>query len=363
VGPTATAWPEAEAKFAQNLSGTTSVAAGFMGSDLASSIDLGGSRVLWLFGDTFWATAAGQSRNQCRFIRNCIGLQTGSYDLSAATLTFYAGIEPDGTGTTPGSFFPEIGPADWAWISAGCMIDDKLLLIGSNVQPAAGDFPFRGAGARAYLVDNPADEPADWIMSPIPAPFTTSGPVPGIHVLDGGDGYIYGFGRGGDPWEGMYAVRWQRDEAKAGRLMNPQWWRGDVYGWDNTPQHGPRAARPPVAVLAPLIGAEGSVHQHSDSTWVTIQTPGIGATSLAYATSATLSGPFTTLTTFYTPPESGDPLYDIYAGKGHAEQTWSGKSADDVVCTYVVSIKAGGGGDIYNDTNVYFPRVVKVTGF
>lgn len=362
MSPTASPWPEAEAKFAQNMSGTTSVAAGFMGSDLASSIDLGGTRVLWLFGDSFWATAAGQTRQQAKFIRNCIALQTGSYDLSAATLTFYAGIEPDGTGTTPGSFFPEIGPADWAWISTGCMIDDKLLLIGSNVQPATGDFPFRGAGTRAYLVDNPASVPSAWIMSPLSTPFTTSSPLPGIQLLDAGDGYIYGFGRGADAWEGMYTMRWLRDDAKAGRLMNPQWWRGSTLGWSNTPQYGGRINAQPSPVLQPLIGAEGSVHKRSNNAWVTIQSPAIGATDLAYATSTALSGPFGTLTSFYTPPESGNPLYDVYAGKGHAEQTWAGKATNDIVCTYAVNIKAGSGGDIYSDPAVYFPHVVKVTG-
>jgi hypothetical protein len=362
MSPTATPWPEAEAKFAQNLSGSTSVAAGFMGSDLASSIDLGGTRVLWLFGDTFWATAAGQTRSQCRFIRNTVALQTGSYDFSAATLTFYAGIEPDGTGSTPGSFFPEIGPADWAWISTGCMLDDKLLLIGANIQPADGIFPFRGAGARVYLVDNPSADPSDWVMSLLPTPFTTDSPIPSAQLIDAGDGYVYGFGRGGDPWEGMYVVRWQRAEAKAGRLMNPEWWRGQVQGWSSQPGYGGRVPQRPAAVVAPLVGAEGSFHKRSDNTWVTIQTPGIGATTLTYATSPALSGPFTNLTTFYTPPESGDPLYDVYAGKGHAEQQWAGKGPDDVMCTYVASTKAGGGGDIYTDTSIYFPKVVKATG-
>lgn len=364
---TVTPWSQANDKFTQNVSGSVSIAAGFMGSDLATSIDLGGTRVLWLFGDTFWATAAGQTRTQCLFIRNTIALQTGSYDLSAATLTFYAGLAPDGTGTTPGSFFAETGPSNWAWVSAGCMIDDKLLLITVDLQPFVGGLGFGVVGWRAYLVDNPAAAPTAWTIIPVPVPSTNTTPILGLQVLDPGDGYVYAYGRGANDDLAMYAVRWPRAKAKAGQLMDPQWWRGTVFGWSNLPQFGDHAQRGPIAVEPGPTATEGSIHQRSDNMWVTIQTPGFGATNLSSATSSSLSGPFGALTSFYTPPEStqlngsGQILYDVYAGKGHPEQTWAGKATDDILCSYVANADPVGGASVQTDMSIYFPKFVKVS--
>jgi hypothetical protein len=358
-----TPWTEANDKFTQNLSGSTSIAAGYMGSDVATSIDLGGTRILWLLGDTFWATAAGQTRSQCLFLRNAVALQTGSYDLGSATLTFYAGIAPDGTGSTPGSFFPEFGPANAIWPISGCMIDDKLLITCFDVQPANNSFGFGVAGWRAILIDNPSAAPSAWIKTVVEVPSADTEPAFTVSLIDPGDGYVYNYGQGKD--EAMYVMRWPRLDAKAGRLMDPEYWYGSSFGWTRNLPQGRTRPRPASVCPAPTAG-DGSIHQQSDGDWLIIQMPGFGGTSLSSATSSSLSGPFGTLTSFYTPPEStatgggGQPIYLVYAGKGHPELSWSGKAIDDIACSYATN--GTGGNSVYTDMNCYWPRFVKVSG-
>jgi hypothetical protein len=359
---TATPWAAANAKFTANLSGSTSVAAGFMGSDDAQSIDLGGGRVLWQFGDTFWATAAGQTRSQCLFIRNTIAIQTG-YDLSTATMTHYTGIAPDGTGTTPGSFYPEIGPCNWLWPMSGVMIDDKLLVASQNIRPDTNILGFGPAGWYAHIIDNPSATPTSWVMTSVPVPSTDTNPAITLQLIDEGDGYIYGYGRGTNLY--MHVLRWAREDAKAGRLRNPEWWYGQPYGWSSHTPHR-RTKLQPAPILTSVTANEGSVHKKSDNTYVTLQTPDFGPSHLKLATSPALEGPFSSFTDFYTPPESTmmngpTPQFYVYAGKGHPEQTWSGQGTDDIVMTYATNPYPGGGVDIYTDMTTYWPKVVQVT--
>ena len=69
-------WPEADQLFRHDPS--------WIGGDAAYSVDLGGGRVLWLFGDSFIAKSPARSRADASFIRNSVAIQSGSADPSAA---------------------------------------------------------------------------------------------------------------------------------------------------------------------------------------------------------------------------------------------------------------------------------------
>src|SRR5438105_15219120 len=89
-------WPEADALFHQDPR--------WLGADAAYSIDLGGGRVAWWFGDSFIATSDAHTRTESKMVRNSVAVETG-LDPTTATLAFAWGDSGGG----PASFVPERG--------------------------------------------------------------------------------------------------------------------------------------------------------------------------------------------------------------------------------------------------------------
>src|SRR5262245_58918263 len=84
----AESWPEADQLFHSDPR--------WIGADAAYSVDLGGDRTLWLFGDSFVATSAANVRSESKLVRNSIAIQTGR-DPETASIVFHwndAGSEP-----------------------------------------------------------------------------------------------------------------------------------------------------------------------------------------------------------------------------------------------------------------------------
>src|SRR5277367_3680573 len=101
-GVTASNWPEADALFHADPR--------WLGADGAYTVDLGGDRTLWLYGDTFLAREAGGTRADALFLRNSAAVQTGR-DPSHAVMAFYWGKDDRGD---PQSFVGEDGD-EWFW--------------------------------------------------------------------------------------------------------------------------------------------------------------------------------------------------------------------------------------------------------
>src|SRR5512138_3482529 len=55
----------------------------WLGGDGAYSIDLGGARSLWLFGDSFIATSQALTRRESTMVRNSVAVMTGRDPLTA----------------------------------------------------------------------------------------------------------------------------------------------------------------------------------------------------------------------------------------------------------------------------------------
>src|SRR4051812_10363146 len=73
-------FPEAEALFRTDPR--------WLGGDAVYSIDLGNSRVLWLFGDSFVDLSTKHSRHSAKMPHSTVAVQTG-LDLATSKLQFY----------------------------------------------------------------------------------------------------------------------------------------------------------------------------------------------------------------------------------------------------------------------------------
>src|SRR5688572_13773360 len=141
VGLTATRWTAGENKWKQNLSSPTSASAtslstgnaGVNGTDIAYCIRLSATRFLWLFGDSWWNTAAGQTRLGGRLVSNLVALQVGS-NFSTSTLTFHCGARPGLPASAPSNTDP------WPYFPHDAM---PLLDVGHGV-PGAFKYPLCG---------------------------------------------------------------------------------------------------------------------------------------------------------------------------------------------------------------------------
>jgi hypothetical protein len=322
-------WPEADALFHRDPR--------WIGGDGAYTIDLGGGRVLWGFGDSFIASTPARRRDQSRMVRNSVAIQTG-YDPSSALMQFYW-REKDGEAQ---SFVPEEGPY-WYWPGSGARRGDRVLwFLGHVFQESEGDWGFASGEWDAWIVENPDEEPPAWVMRKVQA----SGER--VSVQLGGavivrEPWVYVFGEGGDHHD-VYLVRFDADRAFDGDLREPSWWGEDGWG-------GEGSRSPVIDIGAP----EFSIHFAAPlGKWVFCATSGFGASTVAIRTAPELSGPWTEPRDIVRPPESFEEHAFVYAAKGHPELTGA-----DFVATYVPSR--------FDDVPAeqeqlyYYPRFLRVT--
>jgi hypothetical protein len=318
---TASSWPEADALFHSDPR--------WLGADGAYTVDLGGDRTLWLFGDTFLAKEPGGTAADAFFLRNTAAVQTGR-DPSQALMAFYWGVASDGT---PQSFIAQDGD-DWFWPGGGARIGGSLLLFYGRVATPAGDpSGFAGVGWRVLVVDDPDDEPSAW--TPRDATVADTGSIyPGTAILLDGD-ELYSYAENNDSVHDVYLLRWSASSAAAGDLSSPEWWCGG--SWSASCSGGPKVV---VSEGAPELSvqADGVL-----APFVMVQTEGYGASTMALRTAPAPEGPWSGPQTFFRPPESREGgEADVYAGKAHP-----GLTGADIVATYVPS-------------SLYFPRFVRV---
>lgn len=325
----ASLWPEADALFHGDSR--------WIGADGAYSIDLGGGRVLWVFGDTFIATSGAGARSESKMIRNSLAIQTG-YDPTRAFMRFYW-PETDGE---PQSFRPEEG-GRWYWPAHGVRLDDALLVFYEQLGTPPGDpTGFANEGFSATLVTNPDDDPSLWSPTPATPPTDTHGAQLGESVVRDGD-TLYLYATAGAEHRVLVA-RLAVEEARAGRFEGLAWWCGGKWSADCEPE-------PIIALGAP----EFSVHIDTAlGRWVMVDSQGYGATTLALRTAPAPEGPWTSPRDFLRPPESFEPDAFVYAGKAHPEIEGA-----DLAVTYVPSSFA----DVpeSEEGRYYYPRFVRMS--
>ena len=330
-------WPEADALFHRDPR--------WLGSDCAYSIDLGGGRVLWLFGDTFVATSDAYKRRESKMPRNTVALQRG-YDPAKADMQFYWNRR-DGA---PASFFPD---EDWGWYwpGGGIRLDDRLLLFLVKVRRTGdGMFGFAAIGTSAVAIDNPDETPDRWHLRMTEVPPNDYNVMVGSgSVLRAGD-QVLAFGSvEPGPGHNIFLVRWPLAAVRRLDFAATEWWDATAGRWTLQRE---LSARP-----VPVFGnaqTEFSVHRDARSgRFIEIQTRGFGGADLAFRSAPAPTGPWSAPQSFHRPAESSLPRVLVYAGKAHPELTGA-----DLVVTYATNTDWD---RCLDDPAIYYPRILKVT--
>ncbi len=326
----ATDWPQADRLFRSD--------AHWKGGDAAFSVDLGGGRVLWMFGDSFITENPNATRRQSAFVRNSVAIQTG-YDPSQAAIKFYSGRKEG----KPADFAQSKGET-WLWPMAGIRLGDRLLLFYTREasDPSKDSLGFKSVGWNAFLVSNPDAVPTEWILRPLAGPEVNSRILVGMSVVRSG-GFIYTFALN-DENHNAYLLRWSTKAAGAGQLSSLQWWCGAEIGW----QKGPARRK----IVMRDAGSEFSVQSDPRGGFLHISSAGFGASSIVMRRAARLEGPWSEPEMLYRPPESDAPEAFVYGGKSHPELTGA-----DLIVTYAAN---GSDERLATDMSIYFPRFVRV---
>jgi hypothetical protein len=324
--PDAREWPEATALFRSDPA--------WMGSDGAYSIDLGGDRSLWLFGDTLVAKPGTPRREDAFFLRNTVGIQVGR-DPSRSWMSF----RWRGTPWAPSSFFPEQGEV-WLWPAHGARLGDRLLIFLSRVKKGDGALGFAEAGWTAALVENPDEDPLAWTIREA----TGVGEGPALKVQGAAvvvrEGWVMAYGLlAGRLAHDAVLCRWPVEQAREGDLSAPACWDGQRFG-QGTPE-----------VVVPTTQTEFTVHHQPQlGRWVLVQSQGFGPTTLALRTAPSPEGPWTAPRSFFRPPRSFSEKAFVYAGKAHPQLTGA-----DLIVTYATNVFPD---ENLTGDDLYYPRVV-----
>jgi hypothetical protein len=328
----AAGWPEADRLFHRNPR--------WLGADAAFSVDLGGERVLWLFGDTFVATGAHRVRRESRMVHNSIAVQRG-LDPSAASIDFHWG-ETDGV---PASWLPEDGER-WFWPAHGVRIPGgPLVLFWSCVRATPGEgLGFRAEGWLAVLVENPDDPPGAWLQRTLRSPPWPAGLLAAQGLRIAGE-FVEGLAIREPGDHGGFALRIPSEALARGELDAFQWWDG---AWVPT-----RADLTPTAVIADA-GPELSLSYHPDlGGYVHVKSLGFGASTVALSTAPRLTGPWSAPRALFRPPECDRERPFVYAAKAHPELLGA-----DLVVTYACN--SFDFAELVADTSLYYPRFVRL---
>lgn len=330
------AWPEADALFQGDP--------GWVGTDDAYTVALGGERTLWLFGDTFLGERSA-GRAAAAFVSNTVAVQTG-LDPSHAVLDRWP------TDAGAGAVFTASEPGEWLWPLHGARIGPGLLLFFMRVRSTRPELAthaeawaqegslgfFEVVGAAARWVADADAHPSSWRPEPVELPPTDS--VLGTAVVVDGDHlYAYGY-RAGD----ALLARWPLALAGRCELTAPEWWAGAA-GWSADAQ----AAAP---VLSPVV-TEFTVHRHRDGRFLHTQVGDPLAPVVELRSAPRPEGPWSAPVPAYTPPESGREGVIAYAGKAHPELL-----GGDLVITYATIALTRDA--TLADDSVYWPRFARV---
>lgn len=396
-------WYAADAKVMYNRDPQTglSLAAGWMGTDVWASVDLGAGRSMFLGGDTGWATAAQQQGpfggnpngapggNQM-FIRNSVVLFT-SYDLDTGPNPVgYVGFHDDGT---PTAYFPNVVVNDQPyhrWPLGAMLIDDRIMVTGNLIQNRPGGSLLDYGPWFACMLSNIDDTPDNWELIELPMldegirykmEFDGFGggvqhtyPLDSMGV-DAGDGYVYWWGSG--PGYDRCVYRLDRTRAKNGHIHGGEWWDGNT-GWWRDRQH-PIATHMKGEMLRKRIGGAfgfrqfggpngnasiaGTAHRRAtDGKWqftAVFSVPLEGEAPVTIADAMTPGSELVPFPTFTKRVELDPEDYFVYAAASHPQLTWAGKGPNDQAWSHASNSTFETG--VESISNYGFPRFYRVT--
>lgn len=335
----ATGWQPAERLFRGDPA--------WRGGDAAFSIDLGGGRVLWLFGDSFVSPTANGMRGGAPFARNTVAVQTG-YDPATASMRFSWRSD----GGTPSAFFAAPGADTWYWPGPGARLGGVLLVFLWRMSSHTDDpLGFVADAPEAVLVTNPDDDPSAWQLAKVAVPTNAWGAFlgTGAVVVDGGFLYAMSCVEPGNHY--VYLARWPVADATAGTLADPEWLTDGGFARQSQLAGAPH-------ILFTGGHTEFSVHfDAATSQWVQVQPLGFPQGEVAMRTAPSLTGPWSSPRVVYHPPEASCAGLLTYAAKAHPELR-SPELGGAVAVSYASnSLDLA---TLVADQALYFPRFVRL---
>lgn len=334
--PRAESWPQADQLFRRDPH--------WVGGDGAYSVDLGGGRVLWLFGESIIDASGEHDRGgvYATMVSNSLGVQHG-YNPAGAGIKFEWKTDRNGRSIP---YFPD-GDTFRRWPGHGVRLGDRLLLFLMRVKAVREGVGFEAYDWDAVLVRNPGAAPSRWEMSWLDAPRNEFQIVFGSGAVVREDGFVYAYGSREPGGREVYLARWPEKGIYAGNTRGMQWWAG---GWGWVP-HG--SVHRPVPVFRD--GArEFTVHRDpATGHYLQVQTQGSGPAVVTVRQSSRLTGPWSTPRVVYRPPETEKPGIVVYQGKAHPYLQGA-----DLVLTY--STNGAQLRDVVGDETIYYPRFVRV---
>lgn len=368
-------WTAALARIQANVtpnnpvtSGALSAGVGYLGGDGWMSCDLGpcgANGVLWMMDDSWWATASGKTRAQSTFERPLM-VQSGSaapHTFAGSgqdTLTWYESAVAN---------LPWAGvsnpPFDYGWFPNGALAASAhaLLIIGAS----ASDGQTGSGKTEGWWISNPATgtaptAPGSWTKTYLTDLPWTERDTPFCNWIDPGDGYLYNistYDGGANLW------RWPKSDLAVGAGVTPtfkgvQFWLGPGIGWVGGARFNDRGV-PLRSRQVPLVKTGGNwavngmgFYRKSGGDYVlTTNLLNVPMTA-CFAISTPITGPFTTFLPFYVPPVVAGWVH--YGAFSHPEQTWQGKSTDDIFITYDTN------GGLPSDMTTAWTIPLRVTG-
>ncbi|HEX5053737.1 MAG TPA: hypothetical protein VFZ65_18300 [Planctomycetota bacterium] len=329
--PEAGPWPAADALFSSDPH--------WLGGDAVYSVDLGGERILWLFGDSFVATDDTRDRRHSVMVRNSIAVQQGR-DPERATLSFHWQSGGDGR---PAPFFgDEDGHGFWP-LHGIRLAGGPLFLFQTRVRNTPGEgLGFAIDGWRIVCIDEPDLDPTQWRWREVLLPPMPVACAMGTAVWRDGEQVVALGTNGNGPHRGMLCRL--PIEALCRGVATPQWWDGTR--WSETPSHEP-------ATVLDDAGPECSLHR-VEGGWLHVYSRGFGATTVAVHHCAQVTGPWSEARDVLTPPESRREHAFVYAAKAHPElDAGPGRLAISYACN------AFAFGDLFTASGqreLYWPR-------
>jgi hypothetical protein len=341
---TAGPWPEAEAMFRSDPR--------WLGGDACYSVDLGGDRILWLFGDSFVAPDESGDRKHATMVRNTIAIQHGR-DPRTARMEFHWRQE----GSKPLPFFANDGEHGFWPLHGVRLRDGPLLLFQTIVRDTPGQgLGFAIDGWRIVRVTNPDDDPPAWGCTVLPLPDLPYRCMMGTAVWQVQDD-VYALGTSGDAPHPGFLCRFHVGDLLTQRIA-PRWCGGPAQQPFHLP-FCPFDRNHPVAIL-PEAAPECSLHfELRLGRWLHVCSRGFGATTIAVRTARTPGGPWSLPTDVFTPPESRDEHPLVYAGKAHPEVD---AGADGLLVTYAANaLDFGALFTQEGQRDLYWPRAVRLS--
>ena len=334
----AAAWREADQLFHRDPH--------WLGGDVASSVNLGDGRLLWLFGDAWIDPSGSGLRQNGHMVSNSVAVQSGA-DPSTAAISFYWGSAADGR---PTAMFPD-RDGESLWFGNGVRVDDRLVLFfGRTIRNTGTGLGFEHVGWTAMMVENPDAKPSEWKVRSLETPPNPLGILVGFAgVLQLGE-HVYAFGSP-NPVKShpIFAARWPIEQVRRGNLLEPEWWAGERLGWV------PNSSSTPRWPLFENGAPELTIHfDEPTQRFLGVHTQGFGQAIVTMRASPTLTGPWSPPHMLYRPPEHHQPNAMVYAGKAHPQL-----SGADLVVTYATNTGKISGH--FTNPRSYYPHFVRLT--